>query len=198
MQFKQCIICNLNLPISIMQPIQVNNNGRIIVVSICDNCKERKKQESMGKNKWKLKFVQNVKKKLNIKEFYNNKIQKDKLSDWCKLCTKKYYNNHKEEMDTYYKNYRLKNRKLVLNHYGNKCICCGEKRKEFLAIDHINNNGNILRKIKKIRDICRWIIKNNFPKDLQILCHNCNISKGLYGYCPHNKEKEAREKRWDY
>jgi hypothetical protein len=46
MQFKQCCICNLNLPISIMQPIQVKNNGKIIVVGICNRCKEIKEAEA--------------------------------------------------------------------------------------------------------------------------------------------------------
>ena len=31
-------------------------------------------------------------------------------------------------------------------------------------------------------------IKNNFPKGFQILCHNCNIAKGHYGKCPHEKK----------
>ena len=30
-----------------------------------------------------------------------------------------------------------------------------------------------------------WIKKNNFPKGFQILCHNCNQTKGYYGKCPH-------------
>ena len=27
-------------------------------------------------------------------------------------------------------------------------------------------------------------------KIFQVLCHNCNMSKGFYGYCPHEKERE--------
>jgi polyribonucleotide nucleotidyltransferase len=35
-----------------------------------------------------------------------------------------------------------KNRRIkVLEHYGGSCTCCGETRYEFLAIDHINNDG---------------------------------------------------------
>lgn len=31
-----------------------------------------------------------------------------------------------------------------------------------------------------------WIIRNNFPKDLQILCWNCNMGKNVNkGVCPH-------------
>lgn len=75
-------------------------------------------------------------------------------------------------------------RLLVLDHYGRMCRCCGEKFIEFLVIDHINNDGNIQR--KKFKVDYRWIIKNKYPKDLQVLCHNCNASKSIYGYCPHN------------
>ena len=32
-----------------------------------------------------------------------------------------------------------------------------------------------------------WMIKNNFPKGFQVLCHNCNLAKGFYGKCPHEK-----------
>ena len=78
-----------------------------------------------------------------------------------------------------------------IEHYGGKCACCGESRYEFLAIDHINGDGNEHR--KKIGNgscIVGWLIKNNFPEGFRILCHNCNASFGLYGYCPHQKERE--------
>ena len=35
--------------------------------------------------------------------------------------------------------------------------------------------------------LLKWIIKNNFPKGFQILCHNCNSAKAVYGKCPHEK-----------
>ena len=35
--------------------------------------------------------------------------------------------------------------------------------------------------------VVRWITKNNSPKGFQILCHNCNMAKGFYGKCPHQK-----------
>ena len=40
---------------------------------------------------------------------------------------------------------------------------------------------------KKIEVLGQWIKKNNFPKGFQILCHNCNVAKGIYGECPHEK-----------
>jgi hypothetical protein len=37
-------------------------------------------------------------------------------------------------------------------------------------------------------DVLRYIIKNNYPDDFQILCANCNWGKQLNGgVCPHQK-----------
>lgn len=118
---------------------------------------------------------------------------------------KLYYQSHKEKKKLTSKNrykvnselikrkmhrYDVRIRMEVINHYGNKCACCGELNIEFLAIDHINGGGNKHRRELKLSSgtaFYNWIIKNNYPDTLRILCHNCNTSLGLYGYCPHNK-----------
>jgi len=75
-------------------------------------------------------------------------------------------------------------RKQVLLHYGNKCSCCGETEPYFLAIDHINNDGAKRRIFGN--KFYTWIVKNNYPQDLQLLCHNCNYGKYRNGgICPH-------------
>lgn len=81
---------------------------------------------------------------------------------------------------------RLKLRLEILTHYGLKCICCSESHINFLSIDHIDNNGNKHRKtVGSGSQFYYWVRRNKFPKDLQILCFNCNMSKGFYGVCPH-------------
>jgi hypothetical protein len=76
----------------------------------------------------------------------------------------------------------------IIKQYGNKCDCCQETNIEFLAIDHINGGGGIQRKeMKNHLNFYRWIIKNNFPDILRVLCHNCNMAFGFFGYCPHQK-----------
>ena len=81
------------------------------------------------------------------------------------------------------------------------CRCCGENSHiEFLAIDHIAGKKEMdsepeLVKLGyssslKGRKLQTWIIKNNFPKGFQILCHNCNYAKGMKrnkNKCPHEK-----------
>lgn len=79
-------------------------------------------------------------------------------------------------------------RQKVIDHYGGICNCCGESRLEFLAVDHINGNGKKHREeigSKGGNKIYIWLIQHNFPSGFQVLCHNCNMAKGFYGYCPH-------------
>jgi hypothetical protein len=90
------------------------------------------------------------------------------------------------------KNNRDRLRVVVFEAYGNKCACCGEKRWEFLAIDHVNGGGSKHRKIvTSPTELRRLIIKEGFPKKYRLLCHNCNSAIGWHGYCPHQRERDA-------
>jgi predicted restriction endonuclease len=102
-----------------------------------------------------------------------------------------YYLEHKTEHDLYSKAYTFLIRKKVLNHYGHRCACCGERRYEFLSIDHINGGGNKHRKEIGNGKIYLWLIKNSYPEGFQVLCCNCNQAKGHYGYCPHEKDLQG-------
>jgi hypothetical protein len=85
--------------------------------------------------------------------------------------------------------YRKRVRLEAIQEYGGRCTCCGESTPEFLCFDHINNNGAEHRKTMKDKSIALWLRRNGYPEGFQILCHNCNISKGVYGECPHKKER---------
>jgi hypothetical protein len=111
---------------------------------------------------------------------------------------------NKERFEVYQKNYRIKNKDLikekykafmlrmkmeVFSHYSNgtiECSCCGENTLEFLTIDHINGCNKEQRK-KEGKPIYRYLKKHNYPEGYRILCCNCNLSLGFYGYCPHKK-----------
>lgn len=84
---------------------------------------------------------------------------------------------------------RAKLRDEVLQAYGCKCQCCGETTPEFLAIDHIYNDGKEHRKtVSSGLSMYTWLKKQGFPQDrYQLLCQNCNWGKRLYGICPHKK-----------
>jgi len=131
------------------------------------------------------------------KEFNKNKKYENGLYCHCRECTKLYAKEyHKKHRERWLrlsregcKKYRQRKKIEVINHYGGKCACCGESNIEFLAIDHINGGGN--KHLKELfghvggGDFYRWLIRNDFPEGYRVLCHNCNFSLGVYGYCPH-------------
>lgn len=116
--------------------------------------------------------------------------------------------NLRKRFPTYYKDYqkawlkanpekrrsiekriRDKIRLKVLEHYGGvppRCACCGEKHIEFLSIDHKNGGGRKERRQYGSK-LAYSLIRREYPKGYQILCHNCNQAKGYYGKCPHRK-----------
>jgi len=85
--------------------------------------------------------------------------------------------------------FRTNFRTIALNHYGNKCTCCGIDISEFIHFDHRDGGGH--RHKKEIGcTLAEWIVKNNFPSNFQLLCSCCNKSKYRYGICPHIKPSE--------
>lgn len=102
-----------------------------------------------------------------------------------------------ETQNVVQKRYVAEIRARVILKYGGKCACCGEKRREFLTIDHIGNTGASHRKeFGTNRQLYRWYDLQ--PVDLtrfRVLCMNCNAAHGWYGYCPHELEtKETNER----
>jgi hypothetical protein len=87
--------------------------------------------------------------------------------------------------------FRAKVRLDVLTHYSGGtpiCACCGDTHIEFLAVDHIFGGGTRNGKLGiERRGLGRYIQlrRGGYPKGYRVLCHNCNQSLGLYGYCPH-------------
>ena len=82
----------------------------------------------------------------------------------------------------------------IIAAYGGKCECCGEAHHEFLTIDHVNGDGAAHRRALggKGRKLYAAIKAEGFPKDrYRLLCLNCNISLGFYGYCPHHPERRS-------
>ena len=80
---------------------------------------------------------------------------------------------------------RAKKKEKVLNHYGHACACCGITDSDLLGFDHINGKGRKHREEIGC-DFISWVIENDFPKDLQLMCFNCNSGKEINGgTCPH-------------
>lgn len=103
--------------------------------------------------------------------------------------------SQKDYQREYHRQYLHKFRQRVLNTYGNKCACCNESRQEFLNVDHTNNDGAAHRKITGGgHSFYKWLVKAGCPREgFRLLCSNCNFSRGRYGYCPHERERESEK-----
>ena len=91
-----------------------------------------------------------------------------------------------------YHDYHLSLKQRVIEGYGGRCACCGENRFEFLSADHVKERGcDERRRLGRGMNsgaLYRKLIRENFPNSHQILCFNCNMSLGFFGYCPHHPD----------
>lgn len=152
---------------------------------------KRKTTEYKEKTKkWRVNRLKNPEYKENIKKYHREHSKKRYNSD----------DLYKQKQIDLSQKYRIENKELIndkqkslrmniIMEYGNQCNCCGIKGYEFLTLDHINNDGNIRRKKEHYgRNLFKYILNNNFPDDIQVLCYNCNMAKAHYGgICPHKK-----------
>ena len=113
------------------------------------------------------------------------KAWKEKNKELIYVRRKEWRKKNKDKLRTINYEFAKKYRYEVLSNYGNKCACCGETEADFLQVDHVNNDGVEHRKSVPSNRLYRWLIRNNFPPDFQILCSNCNLSKGF----PRNNNK---------
>lgn len=124
----------------------------------------------------------------NHLEFNKNKSRKDGLNGYCKICSDSYRKKDLRNRAEYQRDRRRKTRSKIIQKYGGKCICCGESEEKFLSFDHVDGGGNKHRKsVGRSMKFLRWILNNNYPKTIQLLCHNCNQAKGAWGKCPHEE-----------
>jgi hypothetical protein len=106
---------------------------------------------------------------------------------YCPVCILNVKERHKQ----WYMSLKLQ----VIAGYGGRCQCpgCDVAIPEFLTLDHINNDGAFRRKMLGTKEIganlYQRLIKEQFPKGTyQLLCFNCNLSKGFFGKCPHTEQ----------
>jgi hypothetical protein len=90
----------------------------------------------------------------------------------------------------YMKERHAKQRKIVFDHYGRICVCCGETNEGFFTIDHIEEIGSKAKRQELGQNaIYNWLIQNNFPPGFRVMCYNCNCGRAHNdGICPHHQE----------
>jgi len=132
--------------------------------------------KSLSDVKYTLKTCIRCTKKKNLEQFTLDKRNKDGHTSLCRECESL---RHKEMRKNHWEK--------ILAHYGKKCTCCGIDEKIFLTVDHIKGDGSKHRKNLNRGRLYAYIVRENFPKDYQILCWNCNCAKKNNGFCPHQK-----------
>lgn len=141
-----------------------------------------------------------------LSDFHKARLALDGRQRWCKACLRtknvEYWQQPRAKSlkKSSSARHRLRLKFDVLAHYGNGevvCACPGCKVSdiEFLGIDHVNGGGTRERKEtgRGGASMYRWLRLNDFPSGYRVLCHNCNQARGLYGYCPH--ERNARTQK---
>jgi len=157
--------------------------------------KEKSKKYRL-KNKEAYKIYQLKYRALNRDHLLQQK-KEWKLKNLPRIITerKEYYQQNKDYIKSkskkQYERTKFKFRYDVLRYYSNgipECACCGYDEFPFLTIDHINGwkKAGHKRRIGG-NNLILWIRKNKYPKGFQVLCFNCNISKGAFGECCHKK-----------
>ena len=133
--------------------------------------------------------------KKHLKEYQKEYYSKPEVKEYKREYQKEY--RSRPEIEEHRKNknynYKLEVYSVYSKRHSNSnipcCRCCGETEIDFLSLDHINNDGAKHRKEVTHVSIL-WARKNNFPTLFQVLCMNCNFSKGKKGNngkCVHEK-----------
>lgn len=75
---------------------------------------------------------------------------------------------------------------LVFDHYGRVCVCCGAGPQALLCIDHVAGDGKRHR-LEVGSRFYKWLVEHEFPAGFQVLCRECNVSKGRgFTCCVHD------------
>lgn len=107
---------------------------------------------------------------------------------------RKYARKHKKANSIRSRQHRHKLREEFLTAYGSKCKCCGETTKEFLTLEHKRGDGKQHRKKVGGNTVYHDLKRRGWPKhDYELLCFNCNLTKHIYGICPHKRLTKAKK-----
>jgi hypothetical protein len=173
---KECKSCKKLLPLDAYELLNKVTGTRR---HTCKACK------SEYLKKWSAESKQRVIE--NRRNYYakNKELVVDKAIEWAKNNPGK----RRKNALAYY--YRLQDEAIVA-YGGYRCACCGETEPMFLALDHINNDGNEHRKLIGStggHKLYKWLKDNHYPAGFQVLCMNCNHGKHRNGgICPHKQK----------
>lgn len=182
---RKCSECGVDQPVENFNHWTVSEgNGKRYRRRSCNECETAKKRE------WHRKWREANRSKVREYARKQAKQKRDAMSP----SEREAYN--KEQAKVAVERRKALKDKIYAAYGGYVCSCCGETEPAFLSLDHINNDGFIRRKSgehKTGEQLFRWIEKNGFPPDFQVLCMNCNHGKSRNGgVCPHQLMKVQR------
>ena len=180
-----CSDCGVDKPIDQFGYWTVSaGNGRKYRRRSCTVCENAKKKA------WHLNWREANRERL--REYSRNRARKVRAS--MKPDERARYNE--EQAKVAVERRKVLKDRIYAAYGGYLCVCCGETEPTFLSLDHVNNDGFVRRKSgehKTGEQLFRWIEKNGFPPDFQVLCMNCNHGKSRNGgICPHQLSKVQR------
>lgn len=127
---------------------------------------------------------------------YKQRYKKRIAEGLCVRCGEHYQGEAKECPDcrAYSAQHQTKARNLaieaVFDYYSSICVCCGEKERLFLSLDHVDGGGR-----QEHGDLYRRVVREGFPPKYRVLCMNCNLGRFRNGgICPHEQEKAIQER----
>ena len=116
----------------------------------------------------------------------------------CNMIKEKSRSKEKEKVKPHTVKYRKSTKKSrydlklevfsTLSNGKPKCTCCGYKKIDGLSVDHIHGRKNTKHLEGLSSDaLYRYVKKEGYPSEYQVLCLNCNAAKGHHKICPHQK-----------
>jgi len=185
-----CVKCGVEKLLSEYFNNTIKKNGKD---SKCKECRKKHNKIYEIENSEKLKVIRkkwyadNHDQILNDKhEYYKENraaILKNKSEyrlknlDKIRVRIKKWTDDNAEHVVESHRVYRQSIINQVLDLLGQKCVTCGLDIKEFLTIDHVNNDGNTERSFGSLGWKRRILNGESDKTRYQVLCHNCNNKK---------------------
>ena len=185
--YKICRKCECEKLLTEFNKSKLTKDGYYFWCRQCDDkvhTSRRNENIEKYKEKEKLRYWTKQELFINQRNKHREKLRlKDKIyreKNTEKIRDKVYERNKLESKSLKMKGklYRDKLINETIELLGGKCAICSEATKEFLAIDHIHDNGSTDRKNKHHLGWKRDILDGKVSKDdYQVLCHNCNKAK---------------------
>jgi len=176
-----CRVCGIELE----ENINWYSSYKTSYSNICIECEKKRQQNPKYKETTRLYNLEHKEENSErYKEYYlnNKEVINERNREW--------YLENQEEILEKERERRSIRRHIIISHYSKgtmKCMCpdCNEDHYDFLTIDHVNNDGAKHREEIGVggSNLYGWLIVNDFPEGFQVLCMNCNFSKGKHGYC---------------